>query len=151
MFKKSAFTIFSAIILLGLTAPLQLAVFAQDTPSSTITVPVDTTTSDNLNSPDFMFDVGIITHEDIDTQGWIRGGINFVFERLIGIMAGTIGSVAVLIMVLGGFRMIIYAGNSDEFEKAKAMLTKAAIGLVLVLGAYIMVTAVQLLIKGIYA
>lgn len=142
MIKKFAFTFFSALILFGLIAPLSIDVFAGKH---------DKITSDDLSSPDFMFDLGVITHEDIETRGWIKGGINFVFERLIGLMAGTIGSIAVLMMVIGGFRMIISAGNSDEFEKAKGMLTKAAIGLVLVLGAYIMVTAVQLLIKGIYA
>jgi hypothetical protein len=137
MFKKSLFIIILAVTIFSLTGGLSPDVFAQEI--------------GHLQDPGFMFDVGVITHEDIDTQGWIRGGINFVFSKLIGIMAATIGSVAVLIIVIGGLRMIIYAGVPDEIEKAKGMMKKAALGLVFVLGAYIMVTAVQLLIKSIYA
>jgi hypothetical protein len=140
MFKKFVFISILTFAVFSLTGIIGPAAFAQD----------DVPTG-NLQDPGFMFDVGVVTHEDIDPQSWIRGGINFVFSRLIGIMAATIGSVAVLIMVIGGLRMIIYAGNSDEFEKAKGMIKKAALGLVFVLGAYIMVTAIQLLIKGIYA
>ncbi|MFC1729800.1 hypothetical protein ACFL6I_05635 [candidate division KSB1 bacterium] len=106
--------------------------------------------SADLKSTEFMFDVGVITHKDIEEQNWVRKGINFIFERVITIMAATIGSIAVLMMVLGGFRMIIYSGNDDEYQKAKGMMTRAAMGIVFVLGAYILVTAIQLLIKSIY-
>ena len=106
--------------------------------------------SADLKSTEFMFDVGAITHKDIEEQNWVRKGINFIFERVITIMAATIGSIAVLMMVLGGFRMIIYSGNDDEYQKAKGMMTRAAMGIVFVLGAYILVTAIQLLIKSIY-
>ena len=142
MFKKILFIIVLTLTVFSLTGIIGPAALAQvDTPPPT----------GDLQDPGFMFDVGVITHEDIDTQGWIRGGINFVFSKLIGIMAATIGSVAVLIMVIGGLRMIIFAGAPEEIDKAKNMIKKAALGLVFVLGAYIMVTAVQLLIKSIYA
>ena len=100
-----------------------------------------------------MFDVGVITPKGLKVKektGWRQRGINFLFERAITIMAATIGSAAVLMMMIGGFMMLISAGRQEMYDKGKSYVFKAVIGLVFVLGAYILVTAVQLLIKGIY-
>ncbi len=106
--------------------------------------------AEDIKSTEFMFDLGVITHEDIQEQNWIRRGIDFLFERAITIMAATVGSVAVLIMVIGGFRMLASAGRQEEYDKGKSMILKAVIGLAVVLGAYILVTTIQLLIRSIY-
>ena len=135
MFKKLLLITLLLVTLFGLAGFNQPKVLAQ---------------AEALQSPEFMFDVGAITHPDIQEQNWIRRGINYFFERAIGIMAATIGSVAVLVMVVGGFRMLASAGRAEEYDKGKAMIIKAAIGLAVVFGAYILVTAVQLLIKSIY-
>ncbi len=108
MFKKFLYIAVLTFAVFNLTGAVSPAAFAQ------ADAPAAEDTTGNLQDPGFMFDVGVVTHEDIDPQSWIRGGINFVFERAIGIMAATIGSVAVLIMVIGGLRMIIASGNPDR-------------------------------------
>jgi hypothetical protein len=150
MLKKILLTILLTAALFG---PMVFSVnmaFA-DTPA---TAPSTTTPpSSDIKSSQFMFDVGAIQQVNIGSttkQNWIRQGINFLFGRAISIMAGTIGSVAVLIMVLGGFMMITSAGDQTKYDKGKNYLIKAGKGIIFVLGAYILVTTVQLLIKSIF-
>jgi hypothetical protein len=107
--------------------------------------------SDNLDDTTFMFDLTNITHPDIaggTRQSWIRGGINYIFERIVGIMAATIGGLCVLVMSYGGFLMFFGEGS---YEKGKNYVKFSLIGLVVTLSAYILVSSVQLLIKSIYA
>lgn len=109
---------------------------------------------ENLDDTTFMFDLGSITHEAIEgttRQGWLRGGINYFFERIIGFMAAVIGSLAVLMASVGGF-MIIYSGGNEETRgKGVNYVKYSLIGLAVTLLAYVMVTLVQLLISSIYA
>lgn len=106
--------------------------------------------SADLKDESFMFNLNNITNDEIREQNWMRRGINFLFERAIAVMAATVGSAAVLMMVVGGFMMILSAGRQEMYDKGKSYIAKAAIGLVFVLGAYLLVTTVQLLIKSIY-
>jgi hypothetical protein len=106
--------------------------------------------SSDIRSTDFTFDLGVITNTNIKKKGWIEKGINYFFERIIGIMATVAGSVAVLMMSIGGFRMIVSAGDETAYKNGKSMIIRSGIGLVFVLGAYLLVVTVQLLIKGIY-
>ena len=105
--------------------------------------------SQDLGSTEYKFNLNTITHEAIEEQNYIRGGLNFVFSRIISIMAGTIGSIAVLMMVIGGFLMLTSAGMQDQYDKGKNLVKKAALGIVFVLGAYVIVATVQLLITTI--
>ncbi len=104
--------------------------------------------SDDSGSEEFMFDLGVVTHKDIKEQDWARKGIGFIFERTITLMAATIGSAAILMMVVGGFMMLISAGRQEMYDKGKSYMLKSVIGLAFVLGAYVLVTTVQLLIKS---
>lgn len=137
MLKKFLFTTFLLATLFGLSPVFQApCVHAQAT---------------GVQDEYFMFDLGKITHEDIEEQNWIRKGVNYLFERAITIMAATVGSAAVLMMSIGGFLMLTSAGRQEEYDKGKALIFKAVIGLVFVFGAYILVTAIQLLVKGIFS
>ncbi len=104
--------------------------------------------SDTIQDEEFMFDLGVVTHKDIKEEDWARKGIGFVFERTITIMAATVGSAAILMMVIGGFMMLISAGRQEMYDKGKSYILKSVIGIVFVLGAYVLVTTVQLLIKS---
>ena len=109
---------------------------------------------EGLDEPGFMFDLSVITHEDItgsSRQKWIRGGINYIFERIVGVMAATIGGLSVLVMSYGGFLILSSAGNENQSQKGKSYIKYALIGLVFTLCAYLLVSAVQLLIRSIYA
>lgn len=108
---------------------------------------------ETLDSEYFTFDVGVVTDDAITgsvTQRWIRGGANYFFGRVIGLMAGVIGGLSVLMMTYGGFLILTSAG-SDQYDKGVDYIKYSAIGLAVVLSAYIIVNAVQLLIQSIYA
>jgi glucose uptake protein GlcU len=57
-----------------------------------------------------------------------------------------VGLVALVLIVIGGFRLLIAAGNDNEVQKAKSMITYVVVGLVVALLAYIIVAFVQALL-----
>jgi hypothetical protein len=102
----------------------------------------------SLDDPGFMFDLSVITHEDIaggERQNWIRKGINYIFERVIGVLTASVGGISILVMSYGGF--LIMTGNMD---KGKLYVRYSIYGLAFALLSYILVMAVQILIKSIY-
>ncbi|MBN2087753.1 hypothetical protein JW758_05380 [Candidatus Peregrinibacteria bacterium] len=143
---SSILTLFAVCILLSSYSDINLAdtVYAQ---------------TGDLESPDFMFSLSgsgdphdtSIVHPDIDPGSWIKGGINYVFERVITLMAAVIGGLSVLVMSYGGFMILSSAGDENMVTKGKGYIKYALIGLAVALSAYILVTAVQILIKSIYA
>ncbi len=117
-------------------------------------VQAQTPPGESLDDPDFMFDLSTITHEKIASstrQSWIRQGINYIFERIVNVMAATIGGLAVLMMSYGGFLVLSSAGSETQSQQGKNYIKYSLIGLAFALGSYIMVNAVQLLIRSIYA
>jgi hypothetical protein len=99
-----------------------------------------------------MFNLEVITHEDLPSsvrQNWIQKGINYIFERVIGVLVASIGGIAILVMSYGGF-LILTSGGGAGLEKGKAYVKYALLGLTFALLSYILVTAVQILIKSIY-
>ncbi len=94
----------------------------------------------------FQFDLGVVTHDDIEQADYARTGINFIFTRIITILAATVGSAAVLTMVIGGFLIMTSNGIQEQIDRGKNLIKKALIGLVFVLGAYIIVSTIQLLV-----
>lgn len=110
--------------------------------------------SGDIDSSNFMFDLSSVTHEDItgtSRQSWIRKGINYFFERIIGVMAAVIGGLSVLVMSYGGLLILTSAGGENQYQKGVSYVKYSLIGLAFVLGAYLLVTLVQILIKSIYA
>lgn len=144
MFKKFLLMIFAALTVL-VVAPIAMHHFEA--------VRAQEATSGELDSAGFMFDLSSITHEKITgstKQSFIREGINYFFERIITFMAATIGGLAVLFMSIGGFLVLTSAGDQNQLDKGKNFIEYSAIGLVFALGAYVIVTGVQLLIQNIY-
>jgi len=50
-----------------------------------------------------------------------------------------VGSLVLLMLVLGGFQLIISQGNPEKVKKAKDIMVGAVLGLVVVFGAYVLV------------
>ena len=72
--------------------------------------------------------------ENADINIFVELGINiakFIFA--------IIGTVAFVMFVYGGFRMILSFGNPDEFKKGKEALVAAVIGMIIAFGAYLIV------------
>ncbi|MFH1012399.1 MAG: hypothetical protein V1760_01495 [Candidatus Peregrinibacteria bacterium] len=132
------------VLALGFMAMLTLACApmtraeAVDTPSS------------NMQDPYFMFDLRGLTHEDVDEERWVSGGINYIFERAVSIMALTVGAAAVLMITVGGFMVLASGGRQQWVDTGKSFIFKSLIGLSVTLGAYIIVQTVQLLIRSVY-
>lgn len=58
-------------------------------------------------------------------------------------LMGIIGIVAVVMIIYGGFRMVVSAGNTEQVEKARSTLTWAVAGFALALLAYSIIAIVQ--------
>jgi len=77
-----------------------------------------------------------------DQAGVATGDETKLIQNVTNWVLGITGAVAVLFIIYGGFRYITASGNQTNMEAAKNILIKAIIGLVIVLVAYVLVTAV---------
>lgn len=53
------------------------------------------------------------------------------------------GAVAVLFLIIGGFRYVVSAGNAEQVEGAKKTIVYALFGLIIIFIAYVLVQLVQ--------
>ena len=56
--------------------------------------------------------------------------------RIINIVLSFLGVIAVVIILLGGFKWMTAAGNDEKVEEAKKLLGSGVIGLVIILAAW---------------
>ena len=56
--------------------------------------------------------------------------------RVVNIMLGFIGIIAVIIILLGGFKWMTAAGNEDQISSGNKIMGAGLVGLVIVLAAY---------------
>ena len=59
-----------------------------------------------------------------------------IAASVVNIMLGFLGIIAVLIILLGGFKWMTAGGNEDAVAQAKKMMTAGVIGLVIVLASF---------------
>jgi len=64
-------------------------------------------------------------------------------DKVIDLLVKMVGLVALVFLVVGGFRLIVAAGNDNEIQKAKTMITYSIIGLAVTLLAYLIVAFAQ--------
>lgn len=65
-------------------------------------------------------------------------------QQITNIFIYTVGSVAILFLIVGGFRFIIAAGNPESVQAARTTITYVIIGLVIVILSY---PTVQFIVK----
>jgi hypothetical protein len=70
-------------------------------------------------------------------------GPNSLLLRVINLILGISFLVAVLFVVIGGFRYIVSAGNDDQAKAGRKTVINAVIGIVLIVLAYVIVSAVS--------
>ncbi len=68
-------------------------------------------------------------------SGWLGKAIDLLVKM--------VGVVALVFVVVAGFRLVVAAGNDNEIQKAKSMLQYSIIGLVITLLAYLIVIFIQ--------
>ena len=79
------------------------------------------------------------------------GALSFgeLMVMIFNIVFFVVGSVAVLFLIIGGFRYIASRGNEEAAEGAKKMMTAAVVGLVVVFMSFAMVYIIStILITG---
>jgi len=67
---------------------------------------------------------------------------DFIF-RIINIALALAGLVAVLFLIIGGFRYITSAGNEETAENAKKIIINAIIGVVVIILAFVIVRVIS--------
>jgi len=70
-----------------------------------------------------------------------------MIKNVINILLAVVFLIAVVYLIIGGFRYIMSQGNEESVEKAKGTITNAIIGIVVVLLAWIIVAAVTSLLN----
>jgi hypothetical protein len=63
--------------------------------------------------------------------------------RVINIALAVAGLVAVLFLIIGGFRYITSAGNEETAEQAKKIIINAIIGVVVIILAFVIVRVIS--------
>lgn len=98
--------------------------------AATLAVPAVVFAADDLNANDL--GVGAI-------QSTIKlgsGDIRQTAARIINVALGFLGIVAVVIVLLGGFKWMIAGGNEEKTTEAKKLIVSGIIGLAIILSAW---------------
>ncbi len=141
-FKALVITIFVASSLLFAASPKVLA------QQEAVPVPSSTTTQDDNTSIGDKICQGVISTEtgrrDPNTtiEACTENGdksFSGLTRRIIDIFSIVVGSVSVIMIIIGGFRYIISGGDSTGVTSAKNTILYAIVGLVIVLFSQIII------------
>ncbi len=73
---------------------------------------------------------------------------NQLFARVAGGLVFITGTLALVIVVLGGYRILTAAGNAENFAKGKKMVAFALLGFILTIASYTILDTVIKLLSG---
>ena len=59
-----------------------------------------------------------------------------IAANVINIILGFLGIIAVILILAGGFKWMIAAGNQDKVDEAKKLMSAGVIGLIIILAAF---------------
>ncbi len=86
--------------------------------------------ADELEAEDFFDD------DFTDNTGLGQSDLKSTIGNLINVFLGFLGIIAVLIVLMGGFKWMTAGGNDDKVAEAKRLLVAGIIGLAIILSAY---------------
>ena len=86
--------------------------------------------ADELEVEDFFED------DFTDNTGLGQSDLKSTIGNLINVFLGFLGIIAVLIVLMGGFKWMTAGGNDDKVAEAKRLLVAGIIGLAIILSAY---------------
>lgn len=78
-----------------------------------------------------------------DTLGLGNEDPRVIIASVINVVLGFLGIVAVIIIILGGFKWMTAAGNEDKIDEAKKLITAGIIGLIIIMAAWGIATFVM--------
>lgn len=70
------------------------------------------------------------------------GDVRQTAARIINVALGFLGIIAVVIVLIGGFKYMVSGGNEDKTSEAKNMIVAGIIGLAIILSAWAITTFV---------
>jgi hypothetical protein len=133
----------SAKIFLGIFSVL-LLVFALNIPQAAATPAVGGTCPPGTKPTYAEGDTtGVISDcVNINTQYGFNAGNTgtVVISRIINIILGFLGLIALILFIVGGFQWMTSGGNEEKTGGAKKLMVSAIIGLAIVLGAAVIST-----------
>ena len=88
----------------------------------------------------------VLTEPAVAQTAGVSNVENFI-RSVITVLAGLAGLVATGFFVAGGFTYITSSGNPEQLDKAKRTLTWSAIGLAIVIAAFVLANIVTTLAK----
>jgi hypothetical protein len=77
-----------------------------------------------------------------DNTGLGEADLEKTIARLIKVALGFLGIIAVIIVLMGGFKWMTAGGNDEKVTEAKKMLIAGVIGMAIILSAYAITTFV---------
>lgn len=80
--------------------------------------------------------------------GGAASNINGLIATVIGWMLSIAFGLAVLFLIIGGFRYILSAGNEEAAEAAKSTIINTLIGIVLIILSYVIINVIVNFIGG---
>jgi len=98
--------------------------------AATMAVPAMVFAADDLNQND----LGMGAIQSSIKLG--SGDIRQTAARIINVALGFLGIVAVVIVLLGGFKWMIAGGNEEKTNEAKKLIVSGIIGLAIILSAW---------------
>jgi hypothetical protein len=93
-------------------------------------MPVATLAQGDLTTDDL--GVGVI-QDDIKLGG---GDVRQTAARLINVALGFLGIIAVVIVLIGGFKYMVSGGNDEKTSEARRLILSGIIGLAIILSAW---------------
>ncbi|KKW28812.1 MAG: hypothetical protein UY72_C0061G0007 [Candidatus Uhrbacteria bacterium GW2011_GWD2_52_7] len=78
----------------------------------------------------------ILSEDFGDTTGLGQADLKTAIGQLINVALGFLGVVAVVIILMGGFKWMTAGGNDKNVEEAKRLIIAGIIGLAIILAAY---------------
>jgi len=98
--------------------------------ASAIAIPSVVFAADELNTND----LGVNAIQSTIKLG--SGDVRQTAARIINVALGFLGIVAVVIVLLGGFKWMIAGGNDEKTAEAKKLIVSGIIGLAIILSAW---------------
>lgn len=108
-----------------------------------LTVKTTQTTQDNRTINQAVTNVGLKGGQEQKYLDNKKNPVGAFILQMINLIALTAASLSFLAVVVAGFLMMSAAGNENQLNKGKEILSKAIIGLVITLSAYFIVAFVQ--------
>ncbi|MBI2051085.1 MAG: hypothetical protein HYT31_04800 [Parcubacteria group bacterium] len=68
--------------------------------------------------------------------------LKFAIANIVNVVLGFLGILAVIIIMYAGFKWMTASGNEEQVGEARKMLLQAVIGLIIIMGAWVIINFV---------